>query len=463
MRTCEPLTARAQTTAMRLCPHQPRVPTRPQRLTALLCVVSMLAPVAPVWAAPPSPVVVTQPTAQTVAPKRTAAVTDAPLTTLFDLGADEPAPREIAFDVARSLRRSKQVRYRDLDDVLNVGADDTQVAGMRSGDGFVKSGKAKLQAGQYKLAVDDFDAAVESYAEAYAVLPDATVLPRAMALLAVAELLGGQDEKATAAFARSVQADPKYEQDFTEYPPRVQAIYDTARQAVLARPSVEYEVRTTPPNARVYVNGAFQGLSPVWVKTRLGEQFIAIAKHGYARRVKTLTPATIRDLPPVEEELVPAKRKGAFDTVTERLADIFDGAVEPADLTEAQGLSGVGYAVAVRASGTRDAMHVQLALANLAGRQVVNRVSRDIAWHKRDKELIDKLVDELFHIDELPVYEPPPETVVPGTPVYQTWWFWTVIGAVAAGSTVAVLLATRKSTPSQPKYAPGHGGLLIQF
>ena len=400
------------------------------------------------------------PSAALAAPPPSASAQDAPLTTLFDLSHDEPAPREIAFDVARSLRRSKQVRYRDLDDELNRGAEDSALASVRSGDGLMKSGRAKLNAGQYSMAADDFEAAVESYLEAYAVLPDLAVLPRAMALLAIAQLLDGDASKAATNFARSVQSDLKYEQDFTEFPAKVQTVYDAARKDVLARPRVQYEVRTTPPNARVYVNGVYQGLSPVWVKSTAGEQFVAMSKPGTARRAKVLR-QTQADSPPLTEELAPAKRKPTFDAVTAALAEIFEGAVEPNDLTEAQGLAGASYAVVLRASGTRDQMKVELALANLAGRQVVNRLTREIKWQKRDKELIDKLVDELFHIPELPAYEG--AAPVSGTPVYKTWWFWTVIGAAAAGSTVAVLLATRKSAPAAAKYGEGEGGLKIRF
>jgi tetratricopeptide (TPR) repeat protein len=412
--------------------------------TAVLLLMPLLALPMPALAAPPP----------------TASVHDAPLTTLFDLSHDEPALREIAFDVARSLRRSKQVRYRDLDEELNRGAEDSALASVRSGDGLVKSGRAKLNAGQYSMAADDFEAAVESYLEAYAVLPDLAVLPRALALLAVAQLLDGDGGKAATNFARSVQSDLKYEQDFTEFPAKVQTVYDAARKDVLARPRVQYEVRTTPPNARVYVNGVYQGLSPVWVKSTAGEQFIAMSKPGSARRAKVLR-QTQPDSPALTEELAPAKRKATFDAVTAALAEIFEGAVEPNDLTQAQGLAGASYAVVLRASGSRDQMKVELALANLAGRQVVNRLTREIKWQKRDKELIDKLVDELFHIPELPVYEGP--AVVGGTPVYKTWWFWTVIGVAAAGSTVAVLLATRKSAPAAAKFGADQGGLSIRF
>ncbi len=417
---------------------------RPTAFALLLPVLLVVAPATPVLAAPPpSP-----------------SVQDAPLTTLFDLSHDEAAPREIAFDVARSLRRSRQVRYRDLDEELNRGAEDNAVSSVRSGDGLVKSGRAKLTAGQYAKAADDFEAAVESYVEAYALLPDLEVLPRAMALLGVAQLLDGDERRAAVNFARSVQADLKYEQDFTEFPAKVQTVYDEARKAALARPRIQYEVRTTPANARVYVNGVFQGLSPVWVKTTAGEQFVSLSKHGSARRAKVLQ-LTQADSPAVMEVLPPAKRKAAFESLSERLGEIFEGAVEPNDLTEAQGLGGATYAVALRASGTRDKMKVELALANLAGRQVVNRVSREIVWQKRDKELIDRLVDELFHIPELPVNDAP--VTVRETPVYKAWWFWTVLGVAAAGSAAVVLLATRKHAAAPPKYGAGEGGLVIRF
>lgn len=414
------------------------------RSTAFALLLPMLAATAPAFAATPS----------------AGLIEDAPQTTLYDLSHDEPALREIAFDVARSLRRSRQVRYRDLNEELNRGAEDNAVASVRSGDGLVKSGKVKLANAKYAAAAEDFDAAVESYLEAYALLPDLAVLPRAMALLGVAQLQGGDEKKAAVAFARSVQADLKYEQDFTEFPVRVQSLYDAARQEVLARPRIQYEVRTTPANAVIHVNGVFQGLSPVWVKTAAGEQFIAMTKYGSARRARILQ-QTQAESPAVVEELPPAKRKAAFDSVCERLSEIFEGAVEPSDLTEAQGLGGATYAVVLRASGTRDRMEVELALANLAGRQVVNRVRRDIKWQKRDKELIDGLVDELFRIPELPVLEAP--VPVQAVPVYQTWWFWTVIGVAAAGSTVAVLLAVRKPSPAGSKYGSGEGGLLIRF
>jgi hypothetical protein len=386
-----------------------------------------------------------------------AADADAPLTTLFDLSADDAAAREIAVDVARALKRSKQVRFRDIDDSLNVGGEEMQVSSVKSGDGFMKAGVLKMKKRQFSDAADDFDNAVGNYLTGFAHLPDATIVAKALGQLGAAQLLAGDAKSAAAAMARAVQADPKYEQDFTEYSANVQQLYDAQRKAVLARAKVDFEVKTTPPNAKVFVNGKYFGLSPVYVKSLAGEQFIAVAKNGWARK------AQIAKVDKTDEtlavELEPARRKAAFDSTKDRLGDIFGGAVEPNDLTEAEGIAATPFAVILRTSGTREKMKVELALANLGGRQVVNRSTREIQWLKRDKDVIDKLVDDLLKAPEVPIEKVPEERT---KTVFKTWWFWTLVGAVAVGSTAAYLIASKKD-PEKPAYQPGQGGLLIQF
>lgn len=386
-----------------------------------------------------------------------AADADAPLTTLFDLSADDAAAREIAVDVARALKRSKQVRFRDIDDSLNVGGEEMQVSAVKSGDGFVKAGLAKMKKRQFSDAADDFDNAVGNYLTGYAHLTDAGIVARTLGQLGAAQLLAGEQKAAASSMARAVQADPKLELDFTEYPSTVQQLYDAQRKAVLARPKVDLEIKTTPPNAKVFVNGKYFGLSPVYVKSLAGEQFIAVSKNGFARK------AQVAKVDKPDEtlaiELDPARRKAAFETTKDRLGDIFGGAVEPNDLTEAEGIAATPFAVVLRTSGTREKMKVEMALANLGGRQVVNRITREITWLKRDKDVIDKLVDDLLKAPEVPIEKVPEERT---KSVFKTWWFWTLVGAVAVGSTGAYLIASKKE-PEQPAYAPGQGGLLLQF
>ena len=388
---------------------------------------------------------------------RPALADDTPLLTLFDLSADEPAQREIAADVARSLKRSKQVRFRDIDESLNVGGEEMMISSAKSGEGLTRSGLHKLKSGKYDDAAEDFDNASASFITAYAHLADTGLLARAIALQGVAQLLGGSSKAAAASFARAAQADPRYEQDFSEFPARVQQGFDAARRDVLARSKIDFEVKTNPPNAKVYVNGKYMGLSPTYASSLAGEQFISLSKNGYARKAKVLTIVSSGEI--VAEELDAARRGAAFDKIRERMAEIFDGAVEPNDLTEAEGLCATPYAIALRATGTRDHIKIEMALANLSGRQVVNRISKDTTWLRRDKELIDRMVDDLLRTPEVPIDNSPR---VQTRSVFKTWWFWTLVAGVVGGSVAAIALAGG-TTPTPDKYASGQGGLLVQF
>ncbi len=393
----------------------------------------------------------------TLLPRPIYAADDAPLATLFDLSADDVAAREIAVDVARALKRSKQVRYRDLDESLNVGGEEMQVSSVKSGDGFMKTGVAKMKKRQFEDAAEDFDNAVGNYLTGFAHLPDPTSVAKALGQLGAAQLLGGDAKGAAASMARAVQADPKLELDFTEYPASVQHLFDSQRKSVLARAKVDFEIKTVPPNAKVFVNGKYFGLSPVYVKSLAGEQMIAVSKNGFARKAQIVQVDKSDEA--IGIELEPARRQAAFDRTRERLTDIFGGAVEPNDLTEAEGIASTPFAVILSVSGTREKMKIKLALANLSGRQVVNRITREIPWLKRDKDLIDKLVDDLLKAPEVPIEKIPEERT---KSVFKTWWFWTVIVAVAGGSVVAYKLASDKPD-AVPPYQPGQGGLLIQF
>ena len=379
-------------------------------------------------------------------------------TTLFDLSADDAAAREIAFDVSRALRKSKQVRFRDLDESLNVGGEEMQVSSVKSGDGLVKSGRARLDKKEFVDAADDFDNAVASYLTAYAHLVDLTVVPRALALHGAALLLGGEAKAGAAAMLRAVQADPKAEIDLAEFPAKVQQVFDDAKKKAAGLSKVDFEVVSTPPNAKVYVNGRYAGLTPTYVNSVAGEQFIALGKQGWTR--KALVQSVTQPGQQVVATLEPARRKPVYDGSRERLLEIFDGAVEGDDLTQAQGLCSTPYAVALRASGSREKMKVELALANLSSRQVVQRVVRELPWMKRDRDAIDKMVEDLLKPPEVKI-----ETGVQKVEtksILKTWWFWTILGAIGVGSAVAYKLATAEP-PVTPKYPPGHGGLLIEF
>ncbi len=381
--------------------------------------------------------------------------------TLIDLSDEEAATREIAFDVSRAVKKSKAVRFADLDAALNLGGEEVQVTSAKTADQLAKSGLGKLKAGQHEDAVEDFDNSVGNYLIAYAVLADTAVYARTMALFGAAQFLTGDTKGAEKTFEKAVQADQKAPLDISEFSPKAQTLLDKARQSVSRRDQIDFEIRTDPPNARAYVNGRFMGLTPVFASSTKGEQLISLSKQGSARKARKIV--VDKGGVVLEERLEPARRSAAFEGLRPGLTQVVSGQNKPEVLQEAEGVVAVPFALLLRSTGTREKMKVELALTSLNSRQVINAVSRDVRWESRDKETreqIDKMVDEVLKPRVIVAPEAPKE--VQAKPIYKRWWFWTIVAAVAGGSVAAYYLMPGSETPA-PGHAPGTGGLLIQF
>ena len=392
---------------------------------------------------------------------RPAAADETMSLTLIDLSDEEAATREIAFDVSRALRKSKAVRFADLDAALNLGGEEIQVTSGKTADQLVKSGLAKLKAGQFEDAVEDLDNAVGNYLIAYVALPDPSVYSRTMALFGAAQFMDGDLKGAEKTFEKAVQADQKAPLDISEYSPKAQALLDKARQNVSRREQIDFEIRTDPPNARAYVNGRFMGLTPVFASSTKGDQLITLTKQGSARKTRKI--AVEKNGVVLEERLEPARRAAALEGLRPGLLQVLVGTGKTEVLHDAEGVVAFPFALLMRASGTREKMKVEIALASLNSRQLLNQVTREVRWESRDKETrdqIDKMVDEVVKPRVIVASDAPKE--VHAKPIYKRWWFWTIVGAVAVGSAAAYYL-TPGSATATPDHAPGTGGILIQF
>jgi len=55
--------------------------------------------------------------------------------------------------------------------------------------------------------------------------------------------------------------------------------------------------------------------------------------------------------------------------------------------------------------------------------------------------------ENVAHAANEPQTQSPIRPVPSATPIYETWWFWTIVGAVVVGSTAAVVVATSGDEP----------------
>lgn len=393
-------------------------------------------------------------------PVSAALAADAPPTTLIDLSPEDPVAREIAHDVARAIRRRKDATYRSVDETLNVGGEVVAASSLKSGENFLKAGRKAIAAQDFEAALEELEQAAFHFQQAFAFLADPADAADALFLLGVAQLRTGEEASGRKTLRRAVAFAPRRKQDADRFGDAIRKAWEAARTEVTSAEPVNYEVTTQPSNAEVWVNGRYMGLSPTYVAAYPGPQYVRVRKQGFARSGK-LVERTAESLGGVDLRLEPARRKPAFDGLTERLTEIFGGAVEPDDLSEAAGLLAASQAVVVRATGTRAKVRVQLALANLSSRQVLRRVDKELSWTRRDKKAIEALVAELFLAAKIP--NAPAEQQVQRDSIWGKWWFWTIVGGVVVGSvTAAVVLSGDEADPGTG-YAPGTGGVVIRF
>jgi hypothetical protein len=70
---------------------------------------------------------------------------------------------------------------------------------------------------------------------------------------------------------------------------------------------------------------------------------------------------------------------------------------------------------------------------------------------------------EVVAIDSPAVDEQGPQPNEPVPPVYETWWFWTAIGAIVLGITTAIVVDLTTDDPATSMEAMASDGLRLRF
>jgi len=394
-------------------------------------------------------------------PERAAQAQEAKRTiTMIDLSTETREAREVLHDVVRALRRSSDVRYRDLTETLHAGSEDLAINNVNSAKGLLESGRRYLLDKNYSDAEQDLDQAVTLFEQSFAYIEDESIIVEAMLLLGVARGMLNKASDAKQAFERATAFRPKHPQDLSEYPLKVQKLYQSTRDEYLEKPGYRLEVRTEPELSEVWVDGGYKGLGPVGVEgLRPGRHYVRVYKHGYVRQNQVVT--IKREDAEVTVTLEGARRRAVYEGVLPRLLAVFSGSVNRDAIAETKAFALTDQAVLMRVTGQRETLNVELALVHLGAKQVIKRASRTLQWTKRDKKAIDDLVAEVLKAPETPVSGPGPGQQQ-SDPVVKKWWFWAIIGGVAAGTVLAVVLATRKG--DEPlRFRSGTGAIKVQF
>ncbi len=134
------------------------------------------------------------------------------------------------------------------------------------------------------LALDDAIArlgqAVSLYQQTGPLLGDLEELQTALVYLGAALTLRGSADEGESTFVELLTVNPNYQ--LTGFPPTVERVFEKAAERVDATPSGSVEIYSTPPYAAVYLDGRFEGVTPLTLSDVIsGTHYLRLEKLGY--------------------------------------------------------------------------------------------------------------------------------------------------------------------------------------
>ena len=358
-------------------------------------------------------------------------------------------------------------------------------------------GKHRLDAGKMKakaealmdeakaLYIDnDFDPAIEKLTEAEGELRSILGQPGVKELLLKALFMHGaslalnlDDELAQNVFMQILSMQSEAEVP-AEYPDVVKDAFIEARQASDEINAGAISVSTRPDGVRVFVDGKYRGLSPLSLENvSPGPHTVMAESTGYWEAIKQVEVAS-EEKSMVSLDLTPAADYPQYRAAVKKIRRKFSHPYLYKQVKNLGRIMDSNEILAIRVGSKGGDLVFDAYVYNIDERAYKTKKSLVGASMNLTDEMANLL--EVLLSDDTDWYDadedsaPPPGSVVitetgeeirtPGaeeTPVYKTWWFWTIIGGVvvAAGAGVGTWLALRDTGGSSDK----GGTIIIDF
>jgi hypothetical protein len=364
-------------------------------------------------------------------------------------GVDDPATVPVMRALEDGLKRNPRLEMKDLDTRLADFAQEVPQEQIDEGRLLFNEGSKALTALELPAARKKLTQAIEVLGK---VLPyiKKQELADAMMALAAAEFEDGDKKAAEKTLARLMTWRTDYKLDTKKYPPELIQPVEEARKLVEKAKRGSLEIRTTPAAAQAYVDGRYVGVTPTSAEgLPVGEHFITLKKEGW-RKAVTAALVSSKQQGVVN---VPLERSGKYLLVEQALAAMEKEVGKPSLTTAADNLKEVlfiDHAVFVRLKSSGSNIDVDSYLYDLRTRRRLTRVEKTVPAADADKQLSSLAATLYLNVSyeaelETPRDAPPPKPVG-RRPVYKTWWFWTVGGALVVGAVLAGTLS-----PSPPR------------
>jgi hypothetical protein len=129
-----------------------------------------------------------------------------------------------------------------------------------AGRQLLAEGRMFFEQADLEQARQKLNAALEHLRGAMAGTTDSRPFIDALLLLGMVNISMGDEDAARQAYKSVLRLDPARELDTVHYPPKVVALFDEVRDAVLAAPRATLQIVVADPQARVYVDGRRRGV-----------------------------------------------------------------------------------------------------------------------------------------------------------------------------------------------------------
>jgi len=383
-----------------------------------------------------------------------------------------PASREVSeFGHSVSGAISKYRCYTAVD------VTDSLEAGMGKGLERVEEGRAEAEKGmkaflamRLSLARDHFSRSVDAYSDGFAYLPYGGPLADSLMYLGASEAGLGRHEEAVRSFRAALRIRPDADPSDYSALPEVADAFDEASVLAGADVTGALMVDSRPAGAEVYVDQSFVGVTPVdEPEVAAGPHWVELRKTGFIRKSIALdVPAGGSAAVTADQgTLKPARRKPLYDTAMRKLLASGDmEAMSAIEDVKALFLSDMALIVRVGRSGT--GFSARLSLWDLATMQRIwsGTEPESGAGSYLGRGAAESLVSRAIAADEelAGVQEGGAATLMARKGVWwKQWWFWTLIGSVVVGGTVAAVLLTRPDGSDAGIEKDGNGAVIIRF
>ncbi len=384
----------------------------------------------------------------------------------------EPSP-EVLDGVAlliEALQEHPDVQYKDLQAMLQAGADDRHYANLVSAKTSFETGRKAFKLGDFQDAIQSLETAVQFLSASYGHLPSPTLYKDSMLYFAASQwqaLEEGEEIDATEADIRAIlkqliiqfpnlfYAKGRFSDEFN-----VLVTDEINKIRDLPTGTIRVDTESGLP-AMAYINGLYRGVTPVTIPNLpAGAHMVRVLDQSstVGQRRATVRPSRITNL---TIELEPSHKGDVLADLLDGLrADLMSTNDQARSTRDLKGIVFSEYVVLIRGNKTATGTEIQAALFNLVSGARV-RTARGVFGSRAGPRAGSRLANLLLTVPASELGRGSQQ--VAGGGVLKKWWFWAGAAAVITGGVVTTLLLTAGGDGTNGLTKDNNGALMINF